>query len=54
MTEDEQQEIARIITQALFTYRAPKGGDRHLARGKHITHTLQQHGWVLMKDKEDA
>lgn len=53
MTEDEQVEVAAIITEALMTYRAPASGDRRLARAHHITRTLEQHGWTLIKETDD-
>lgn len=50
MTEDEQVEVAVIITEALMSFRAPTSGDRRLARAHHITQTLAEHGWVLIKE----
>lgn len=52
MTGPELEEVAQIITTALFTHRATRGPDR-LARGKHIVTTLEEHNWILIKENTD-
>lgn len=52
MTDDELKEVSSIITDALFTFRAPVDGDRRLARGRHIADALEAKGWHLVKEEE--
>lgn len=49
MTGPELEEVAQIITTALITHRAHRT-DSRLARATHIIHSLENEGWIMIKE----
>lgn len=46
MTGPELEEVAQIITTALITHR----GAGRLSRATHIIHSLENEGWIMIKE----